>query len=274
MKAQNHSWWIGAIVGAILTLTLTGGPAQDNPGMLIIVGLVSGAFWGWIIGLIIDSIRAKTTKNKKEKDAIKNPITIPKPNTSVNNDSAINSDKNEIAELLYEFSMNQDAMKELEKINSEDPEIFFAKFWEIFKNEVFAKTGVTLQSPDASQFKSFRFSFTTRTEELDKGRGKLLFISNNLGDVFKNPEGRVICSNKYIILGVEEGKLTRWLYMHLSGRIHEPQMFLLKEGDIIPCGSLLGSSYFILYNELNRRLEKTPTQKDWNNLMDEFYNKI
>jgi hypothetical protein len=56
MKIQNHSWWIGAIVGAILTLTLTGGPAQDNPGMLIIVGLVSGAFWGWIIGLIIDKI--------------------------------------------------------------------------------------------------------------------------------------------------------------------------------------------------------------------------
>lgn len=56
MKAVNHSWWIGAIISTVLTLTLTGGPAQDNPGMLILIGIINGIFWGWIIGLIIDKI--------------------------------------------------------------------------------------------------------------------------------------------------------------------------------------------------------------------------
>ncbi|TDN95299.1 hypothetical protein DET49_102185 [Salegentibacter sp. 24] len=58
MKAVNYSWWIGAIISTILTLTLTGGPAQDNPGMLILIGVINGVFWGWIIGLIIDKLIA------------------------------------------------------------------------------------------------------------------------------------------------------------------------------------------------------------------------
>jgi len=57
MKAVNHSWWIGAIISTVLTLTLTGGSAQDNPGILILIGIFNGVFWGWIIGIIIDKIR-------------------------------------------------------------------------------------------------------------------------------------------------------------------------------------------------------------------------
>lgn len=62
MKVANHSWWIGAIIGAILTLTLIGGQAEDNPGMLITIGLLSGAFCGWLIGLIIDKARGNSNK--------------------------------------------------------------------------------------------------------------------------------------------------------------------------------------------------------------------
>ena len=65
MKAVNHSWWIGAIISTVLTLTLTGGPAQDNPGMLILIGVSNGVFWGWIIGLIIDKVRASPSTNEK-----------------------------------------------------------------------------------------------------------------------------------------------------------------------------------------------------------------
>lgn len=271
MKAINYSWWIGAIIGAVLALAFTGGPAEDKPGMLILVGLGSGALWGVIIGLIIDSVRGKI-KTKNSTDNSEN--STPKSHNLLNDDANLNLDRNEIAELLYEFSINQNAMEELEKIKSDDPYLYFTKFWEIFKNEVLNQTGVKLQFPNAGKFKSFTFSFMIRIEELDEGRGKLLFIANNLGNVFKNPEGRIICSNKYIILGIEEGRLTRWLYMHLSGRTHEPQLFLLKEDDIIPCGSLPDSNYATLYNELNKRLERTPNHSDWDNLMDEIFNKI
>lgn len=74
MKAVNHSWWIGAIISTVLTLTLTGGPAQDNPGMLILIGVINGVFWGWIIGLIIDRLRGNSGVPVPAQNTLKNPI--------------------------------------------------------------------------------------------------------------------------------------------------------------------------------------------------------
>ncbi|MBE7641407.1 hypothetical protein GUB10_13790 [Salegentibacter sp. BLCTC] len=63
MKAVKHSWWIGAIIGPILTIVLVGSPNPEY-GMLIFAGLVNGIFWGWIIGLIIDKVRG-TSGNRQ-----------------------------------------------------------------------------------------------------------------------------------------------------------------------------------------------------------------
>ncbi|HEY9184327.1 MAG TPA: hypothetical protein VIM94_03275 [Salegentibacter sp.] len=64
MKVVNYSWWIGAIISTVLTLSLTGGPAQDSPGTLILIGVVNGVFWGYIIGLIIDKIREPSSNHE------------------------------------------------------------------------------------------------------------------------------------------------------------------------------------------------------------------
>ncbi|OEY71954.1 hypothetical protein [Salegentibacter salarius] len=72
MKAVNYSWWIGAIISTVLTLTLTGGSAKDNPAMLILIGIFNGVFWGWMIGFIFDKLNEKkdaakfATKEVKE----------------------------------------------------------------------------------------------------------------------------------------------------------------------------------------------------------------
>ncbi|UBZ08261.1 hypothetical protein LDL76_06005 [Salegentibacter mishustinae] len=61
MKAVNHSWWIGAIISTVLTFVFLGNDSSLNVGVLLFMGIVSGAFWGWLIGLIID----KFWENKK-----------------------------------------------------------------------------------------------------------------------------------------------------------------------------------------------------------------
>jgi hypothetical protein len=76
MKAVNHSWWIGAIISTVLTLTLTGGPAQDNPGMLILIGVINGVFWGWIIGLIIDKVRGNSEVPAPAQNPLKTHVNV------------------------------------------------------------------------------------------------------------------------------------------------------------------------------------------------------
>ncbi len=306
MKAVNHSWWIGAIISTILTFVFLGDNSSSDKGILLFIGVVNGLFWGWVIGLIIDKIKGnpenKVLTPHREKEiviqegiyydslerqsrrierqkrlALRNAEYSPKEASEIsgNEESFSETDRNEIADLLEKFSRNQQALEELKQINSYEPQFYFKEFLKLFEKEVYNSTGVNLLTVGNSyKFRSFLFSFEPKIVELDKERGFLVFLSNSLGDVFKNPEGGTICSIKYNVLGVEEGKLSRWLYMHLTGRGHEPQLFLLKEDDLFPCGSLPDATYTTLFYELDRRLEKTPTQADWENLLDDFYNKI
>ena len=64
MKTVNHSWWVGGIVGAILTPILAESP-NTGPGLYVIIGLVNGVFWGWIIGLIIDKLGEPSDDSEK-----------------------------------------------------------------------------------------------------------------------------------------------------------------------------------------------------------------
>lgn len=57
MKTVYFTWWICAIIGAVLILTLTDNSANNNAGFLLILGLIGGAFCGLIIGLVIDKIK-------------------------------------------------------------------------------------------------------------------------------------------------------------------------------------------------------------------------
>ncbi|CAM4063895.1 hypothetical protein [Gillisia hiemivivida] len=275
MKVANYSWWIGAIISPILTVALTGGSNDDDIGMLILVGVVNGVFWGWLIGFLIDKARGNPKETKPTPTTKKTYQTPPITKEVEINKSNSETDRNEFAEILYEFSMNQKALGSLEKIKSADTTLYFNEFLKLLKEFVSSKTGVNLIIEDYTCiFKSLTTSLKPITVELDKNRGKLLFISNNLGDVFKNHEGSVICSNNFIILGIEEDSLSRWLFMHLSGRIHEPKLFILTDNDILDCGTLPDASFQTVFNELDRRLERTPSNADWDNLMDEFYNKI
>lgn len=192
--------------------------------------------------------------------------------TESNANKQFEIEKRVIAEIIYRFSMNQDALEALQEINSNNLAYYFDKFKEIFVKEVHTKTGIKpLMSDNIFKFKTFSFSFNTSIKELNNGRGKLLFISNDLGNIYENPEGKIICSNKYIILSIEQGILTRWMYMHLTGRLHEPRLFLLNADDIIYCGSLPDDSFQTLFNELDRRLVRTPSIDDLKNLLNDFY---
>lgn len=69
MKTVYHSWWIGGIIGAILVPMLAETP-NTGPGFYIIIGLINGIFWGWLIGLIID--KAGKSSNSSENPSTNN----------------------------------------------------------------------------------------------------------------------------------------------------------------------------------------------------------
>lgn len=69
MKVANYSWWIGAIISPILTVSLMGSSNDDDTGMLILLGVINGIFWGWLIGFIIDKAR----DNPKATSPVQNP---------------------------------------------------------------------------------------------------------------------------------------------------------------------------------------------------------
>lgn len=113
MKLANYSWWIGAIIGAILTLTLTGGQAEDSPGMLIIIGLVSGGFWGWLIGYLID--KAKGSAAEKNKMPLKNNLNS-KDEEIIRRDGYYISEENSLNSFIILFtSKGYVAIQEMEE---------------------------------------------------------------------------------------------------------------------------------------------------------------
>lgn len=52
-KIAKSSWWIFGILGIILHLAFLD---FDNKWVLILMGALNGAFWGWLIGLLLDYI--------------------------------------------------------------------------------------------------------------------------------------------------------------------------------------------------------------------------
>ncbi len=74
-KIAKHSWWILGITGLILGLI----KGQGNETW-IYIGVVNGAFWGWILGLIVDYV-LNSYFYEEPKEKISHPVFIRKDQT-------------------------------------------------------------------------------------------------------------------------------------------------------------------------------------------------
>ena len=54
VSAIKYSWWIGGILGFLISVIATSD--SENFGMYVLIGIFSGCFWGLLIGVFIDSI--------------------------------------------------------------------------------------------------------------------------------------------------------------------------------------------------------------------------
>tara|TARA_A100000171_G_C2140531_1_gene155412 strand:- start:14256 stop:16169 length:1914 start_codon:yes stop_codon:yes gene_type:complete len=52
-KIAKSSWWIFAIIGIIVHLSLLD---FEDKWILVLIGALNGAFWGWLLGLLLDYI--------------------------------------------------------------------------------------------------------------------------------------------------------------------------------------------------------------------------
>lgn len=79
-KIAKSSWWIFAIIGMIVHLSFLD---FENKWVLILMGALNGAFWGWLLGLLLDYI-VNSLFYREPIEEITKPTTKQKPKPFVN----------------------------------------------------------------------------------------------------------------------------------------------------------------------------------------------
>ncbi len=185
--------------------------------------------------------------------------------------TAKQEDITKISELLVRFSRDSNVYNTLIRNSISVYELTKARpFLKILQTYVEERLGSTLQIGIRQlRFNTCSFKYNYKVVDLNKINGQLIFFSNALSDM------EAIEINKHIILCIENNEVTRWMFVEETSVAHLTNLYMLNEnGEVINCGKLPDAKFKTVYDELERRLEKTPSKKDWDNLMDEFYNKI
>ena len=174
MKVVNYSWWIGAIISPILTVTLTGGSNDDDIGMLVLIGVINGIFWGWLIGFIIDKARDNPNKNDLA------PISESK-SVKINMDSPTESNKSPLK--------SEGTRARIDTLNSKEIVIeTFQKEMDRLLANYMKKNATAMDDPLFGPLKIMNFMKVTSEEfknSLLRNRDKFKFSNEEIDEIIK-----------------------------------------------------------------------------------------